>query len=175
MAAGEVLFADGDLTYDLFVVLAGEVRLVERHGQPGEMVITAYGPSQFLGEIGLLTGQRAYLSAVAGTAGRVLRVPVEQVPVVMAQEPGLSELILRTFLLRHSILTGRGSGLTLIGSRFDPGTRRLLEVLARNRLVSRWLELEGSPDAEAMLRELDVPVADLPIVLVPPPGRVRRR
>ncbi len=167
MRAGEVLFADGDLTYDLFVVLAGEVRLIERRGQPGETVITAYGRSQFLGEIGLLTGQRAYLSAVAGTAGRVLRVPVEQVRIVMAQEPGLSELILRTFLLRHSILTGRGSGLTLIGSRFDPGTRRLLEVLARNRLVSRWLELEGSPDAEAMLRELDVPVADLPIVVVP--------
>ena len=167
MRAGEVLFADGDLTYDLFVVLAGEVRLIERHGQPGETIITAYGPSQFLGEIGLLTGQRAYLSAVAGTAGRVLRVPVEQVRVVMAQESGLSELILRTFLLRHSILTGRGSGLTLIGSRFDPGTRRLLEVLARNRLTSKWLELEGSPDAEAMLRELQVPVADLPIVVVP--------
>jgi thioredoxin reductase (NADPH) len=64
-------------------------------------------------------------------------------------------------------LTGRGAGLTLIGSRFDAGTRRLLEVLARNRLASRWLELEGSPDAEAMLRELDVPVADLPIVVVP--------
>src|SRR5690348_9141381 len=85
----------------------------------------------------------------------------------MAQELGLSELILRTFLLRHSILTGLGSGLTLIGSRFDAGTRRLLEVLARNRLASRWLELEGSPEAEAMLRELDVPVADLPIVVVP--------
>jgi pimeloyl-ACP methyl ester carboxylesterase len=47
----------------------------------------------------------------------------EQVGVVMAQEPSLSELILRAFLLRHSILTGRGSGLTLIGSRFDVGTR----------------------------------------------------
>jgi thioredoxin reductase (NADPH) len=167
VGAGDVLFAAGDLTYDLFVVLAGEVRLVERHGQPGETVITAYGRSQFLGEIGLLTGQRAYLSAVAGTAGRVLRVPVQQVQVIMAQEPGLSELILRTFLLRHSILTGRGSGLTLIGSRFDAGTRRLLEVLARNRLTYKWLELEGSPDAEAMLRELDVPVGDLPIVVVP--------
>jgi thioredoxin reductase (NADPH) len=167
MAAGDVLFAAGDVTYDLIVVLAGEARIVERHGQPGETVIATYGPSQFLGEIGLLTGQRAYLSAVAGTAGRVLRVPAEQVRVVMAQEPGLSELILRTFLLRHSILTGLGSGLTLVGSRFDPGTRRLLEVLARNRLVSRWLELEGSPDAEALLRELDVPVGDLPIVVVP--------
>jgi thioredoxin reductase (NADPH) len=167
MAAGEVLFAAGDTTYDLIVVLAGEARIVERLGQPGETVIARYGPGQFLGEIGLLTGQRAYLSAAATTAGRLLRVPAPQVRVVMAQEPGLSELILRTFLLRHAILTGRGSGLTLIGSRFDAGTRRLLEVLARNRLVSRWLELEGSPDAEGMLRELDVPVADLPIVVVP--------
>jgi len=167
VAAGDVLFADGDMSYDLIVVLAGQARIIEHRGQPGETVIAAYGPSQFLGEVGLLTGQRAYLSAVASTAGRVLRVPAERVRVVMAQEPGLSELILRTFLLRHSILTGRGSGLTLIGSRFDAGTRRLLEVLARNRLTSKWLELEGSPDAEAMLRELDVPVADLPIVVVP--------
>ena len=79
MAARDVLFAAGDVTYDLFVVLAGEVRIIERHGQPGETVITKYGRSQFLGEIGLLTGQRAYLSAVVSTAGRVLRVPVEQV------------------------------------------------------------------------------------------------
>jgi pyruvate/2-oxoglutarate dehydrogenase complex dihydrolipoamide dehydrogenase (E3) component len=78
IGAGEVLFADGDLTYDLFVVLAGEVRLIERHGQPRETIITTYGPSQFLGEIGLLTGQRAYLSAVAGTAGRVLRVDTDR-------------------------------------------------------------------------------------------------
>jgi thioredoxin reductase (NADPH) len=167
VAAGDVLFADGDVTYDLIVVLSGEARIVERRGQPGETVIATYGRSQFLGEIGLLTGQRAYLSAVASATGRVLRIPVEQVRVVMAQEPGLSELILRTFLLRHSILMGLGSGLTLIGSRFDAGTRRLLEVLARNRLVSTWLELEGSPEAEAMLRELHVPVGHLPIVVVP--------
>ena len=63
----------------------------------------------------------------------------------MAQEPGLSDLILRTFLLRHSILMSRGTGLTLIGSRFDPDTRRLLEVLARNRLLWNWLDLEASP------------------------------
>ena len=167
VAVGEVLFADGDVSYDLIVVLAGQVRIIERRGQPGERVIATYGPSQFLGEIGLLTGQRVFLSAVASTAGRVLRVPAGQVRVLMAQELGLSELILRTFLLRHSILTGLGSGLTLIGSRFDPATRRLLEVLARNRLPSRWLELEGSPEAEAMLRDLDVPVGDLPIVVVP--------
>jgi thioredoxin reductase (NADPH) len=75
MAAGDVLFADGDVTYDLIVVLAGEARIIERRGQPGETVIATYGRSQFLGEIGLLTGQRAYLSAVASTAGRCCAFP----------------------------------------------------------------------------------------------------
>jgi thioredoxin reductase (NADPH) len=77
------------------------------------------------------------------------------------------ELILCTFLVRHANLTSRGAGLTLIGSRFDADTRRILEVLSRNRLPSRWLDLEGSPEAEAMLRQLDVPVDALPIVVVP--------
>jgi thioredoxin reductase (NADPH) len=76
-------------------------------------------------------------------------------------------VILRAFLLRHSILTHIGSGLTLIGSRFHPDTRRLLEILARNRLPSKWLDLESSPEAEQMLRDLDVPVEELPIVIVP--------
>jgi thioredoxin reductase (NADPH) len=167
VSAGDVLFAAGDETYDLIVVLEGEVQILANAGQPVETVIATYGPGGFLGEISLLTGQRAFLAAVARTAGQVLRVPVAQVREVMAQEPLLSELLLRTFLIRHANLTRIGSGLTLIGSRFAADTRRMLEVLARNRLASTWLDLEGSPQAEAMLRELDVPVDALPIVIVP--------
>jgi thioredoxin reductase (NADPH) len=167
VAAGDLLFAEGDETYDLIVLLQGQVEIVQDRGRPGETVLATYGPSQFLGELGLLTGQRVYLTAVAMTPGRILRVSPERLRIVMAQELDLSELILRAFLLRHSILTQIGSGLTLIGSRFHPDTRRLLEVLARNRLPSKWLDLESSPDAETMLQELDVPVEDLPIVIVP--------
>ena len=95
VAAGDVLFADGDLTYDLMVMLDGTSELVQGHGRPGAAVIASYGRSQFLGEIGMLTGQRAYLTAVASSAGRVLAVPVAQLRDVMAQEPGVSDLILR--------------------------------------------------------------------------------
>jgi thioredoxin reductase (NADPH) len=167
IAPGQVLFADGDDTYDLFIVLDGQVEVIEHHGHRDAAVLVSYGPLEFLGEMGLITGQRAYLSAVASAPGRVLRVPTDQVQVIMAQELDLSELILRAFLVRHSRLTYRGSGLTLVGSRFDTDTRRLLEVLARNRLPSRWLDLESSPEAEEVLRELNVPVGDLPIVVVP--------
>jgi thioredoxin reductase (NADPH) len=167
VAAGDVLFADGDETYDLIVLLTGTADIIEGYGRPGTSVVASFGPSEFLGEVGMLTGQRAFLSAVATSAGRVLAVPVAQVRRVMAQEPGLSDLILRTFLLRRSILMSRGTGLTLIGSRFDPDTRRLLEVLVRNRLVWTWLDLEALPEAEQVLQGLDVPVADLPIIIVP--------
>jgi thioredoxin reductase (NADPH) len=167
VAVGDVLFTDGDETYDLIVLLAGTADIIEGHGHPGASVVASYGRTEFLGEIGMLTGQRAFLSAVATSAGRVLAVPVAQLRRVMVQEPGLSDLILRTFLLRHSILMSRGTGLTLIGSRFDPDTRRLLEVLARNRLLWNWLDLEASPEAEQILQGLNVPVADLPIIIVP--------
>src|SRR5258708_2360007 len=138
VAMDDVLVRDGDETYDLIV----------------------------MGEFGLLTGQRAYLTVVVSAAGRVLRITVQQVHTIMDQELELSELILRAFLVRHSRLTRLGSGLTLVGSRFDVNTRRLLEVLSRNRLSSKWLDLEGEPEAEALLRRLNVPVADLPIVVV---------
>ena len=167
MAAGEVLFADGHETYDLIVILDGTAEIIQGYGRPEAALVARYSQSQFLGEIGMLTGQRAYLTAVATSAGRVLAVPVAQLRVVMAHEPGLSDLILSTFLLRHSILMRRGAGLTLIGSRFDSDTRRLLEVLARNRLVSTWLDLEASPEAEAIVQNLDLPVTDLPIVIIP--------
>ena len=167
VATGDVLFRDGDETYDLIVLLEGQVRIVEHYAQLDEFVIVTYGPGEFMGEIGLLTGQRAYLTAVVRAPGRVLRIPVEQVHAIMDQELELSELILRAFLVRHSRLTRLGSGLTLVGSRFDIDTRRLLEVLSRNRLSFRWLELESEHAAEALLQRLTVPLADLPIVVVP--------
>ena len=85
----------------------------------------------------------------------------------MAKDAELSEYILRTLLLRHVRLTQRGSGLTLVGSRSDPNTRRLLEVLTRNRLAFRWLEVESWPEALEILRQFHVLHSELPLVVLP--------
>jgi thioredoxin reductase (NADPH) len=172
--AGDVLYAEGDESYDLLVVLDGEVQVVERFGQPDQALITVLGAGEFAGDISILTGQHAYQTAVVSRPGQVLRVPFSRLQEVMAQEPDLSELILRAFLLRHALLTQRGSGLTLVGSRFDPRTRELLETLARNRLPSMWLELESSPEAEEVIRRLEIRSDELPIVRLPG-GQVLRR
>jgi thioredoxin reductase (NADPH) len=164
---GDALFSEGDESYDLIVLLEGTVDIVDHYGKPEQQVIISYGPREFLGEKGLLTGQRVFLTAVATDDGRVLRVPVEQVRTIMAEEADLSDFLLRAFLLRHIRLTQMGLGLTLVGSRFDRKTRRLLDVLARNRLAFRWLELEGMPEAAETLRRLEVSSAELPLIIAP--------
>ena len=62
---GDVLFRAGDATYDFFVILEGEVEIVrtdssERGGRRGHT-----RPGRFLGELNLLTGQRASTSPPA--------------------------------------------------------------------------------------------------------------
>src|SRR5487761_1013948 len=41
---GEILFADGDRSYDMIVILEGTVDIVEHHGRIDENVIISYGP-----------------------------------------------------------------------------------------------------------------------------------
>jgi len=151
----------------MIVLLEGEVNIFEYFGKSNENVLITYGPREFLGEMGLLTGQGVYVTAVSISEGRILRIPAEQLRVIMSEEADLSELILRAFLVRRTRLTSLGGGPILVGSRFDRETRRLVAALARNRVSSRWLQLEGSQEAEALLRELDVRIEQLPMVVLP--------
>jgi thioredoxin reductase (NADPH) len=162
---GDVLFREGDASYDFFVVVSGKVEIVQGLGEPGERTIGVHGAGRFLGELNLLTGETVYLSARVTEAGEVLHVERDRLRELVAGEPGLGDLILRAYLARRAILIGLGTGPKLIGSRFSPDTRRLRVFLARNRFPHGFLDLEEDPSAEALLRELAVEPAETPIVL----------
>ncbi|MEU4170771.1 FAD-dependent oxidoreductase [Streptomyces sp. NPDC026665] len=165
--AGEVLFSAGDASYDFFVVLEGAAEIVDRLGEPEERLVAAYGRAEFLGEIGMLTGERSRFAGVMRTTGRLLRVPLRHIETIVAQDSDLSELILRTFLARRANLLRRGAGITLIGSRYDERCRILLHSFSLSRTAVEWLDFEDRPEAEALLRRLKVSLTDLPVLLVP--------
>jgi hypothetical protein len=106
-----------------------------------------HGRGRFLGELSQLTGEGSYYSAVARDAGQVLAVPAGRLRDLVTHDPALGDLVLRAYLLRRSILIGLGVGLRIVGSRYSPDTRRVREFAARNRLPSRWLDLENDPSA----------------------------
>jgi hypothetical protein len=71
---GELLWDTGD-TYDLYVVLAGGVLLLDRRD---DRVVFVVEEGDFVGELGMLMGQRAVLPGVAIADTAVLRVRVEE-------------------------------------------------------------------------------------------------
>jgi thioredoxin reductase (NADPH) len=81
----DVVFRPGDPSYDLIVIESGWIEIVSpaTHDEPEE-VIAAYGPGGFLGELNLLTGQTAYLTARVTEAGRIHRIAPEQFRRLMA-------------------------------------------------------------------------------------------
>jgi thioredoxin reductase (NADPH) len=163
--ADELLFRDGDESYDFFAVVSGKVAILRDIGDPDEAVIGVHGPGRFLGELNLLTGERVYLTARVIEPGEVLQLPREGLRELVADDPSLGDVILRAFLARRSILIGLGTGPRLIGSRFSEDTRRLRVFLARNRLPHGFIDLEEDTGADALLRELGVGPSETPIVL----------
>ncbi len=160
---GEVLFKDGDDSYDFFVVESGAVAIVRGLGDENH-VIAVHGRHRFLGELNLLTGGRVYLSAVVRDAGEVIQVPIAKLRRLVADDEELSNLILRAFMARRSILIEVGGGVRVIGSRYSLDARRLREFLARNRVPYHWVDLEEDEEAERSLRALGVEPADTPVV-----------
>jgi thioredoxin reductase (NADPH) len=163
--SGELLFEQGDVGYDFFVVLEGTVAIFADRGTEEERLIAVHGQGRFLGELSLLTGQPAFYTAIVNEPGAVLQVPPERLLRIVSQDTALGDLVLRAFLLRRELLTGLGAGLKIVGSQFVPDTRRLREFAARNRLPHRWIDLERDPAAETVLHQLGVAPEETPIVI----------
>ena len=161
---GEVLFREGDAGYDFFLVEAGAVTIVQGYGHENR-IIAVHGRHRFLGEINLLTGSPPYLSAVVRDAGEVIQVPAGRLRELVGDDEELSNIILRAFLARRSILIDIGAGVKLVGSRYSQDTRRLREFLARNRMPFQWMDLEEDEEAEALLRALGICAAATPVVI----------
>ncbi len=163
--AGEVLFHEGDNGYDFFAIVEGRVAIVDGYGRSEEREIASHGPGRFVGELNLLTGEPAYLTAAVREPGRVIAVPRENLLRIIAQDQMLSELIMRAFLARRSVLRNRGVGPRVVGSRHSRETRQLIEFLNRIRMPHVWIDLEEDEAAESLLQHAGVTPAETPVVI----------
>ncbi len=161
---GEILFREGDAGYEFFVVESGAVTIVEGYGRENRL-IAVHGRHRFLGELNLITGSPAYLTAVVRDAGEVIQVSPARLRSLLAEDEELSNLIFRAFMSRRSILIDIGAGVKVIGSRYSQDTRRVRTFLARNRMPYHWMDLEEDEDADALLVGLGVGACETPVVI----------
>src|SRR5215468_3744495 len=162
---GQILATAGDLTYDLMVVLDGEVECSDIH-DGRRRALLLHGPRDFIAELDLLTGQRLYATFVVTQAGSIIRVPRNAVESVIEVDASLGDLLVQTLFRRREELLLLRSGMQLIGSRYSPDTQRLREFAARNRLAFHWVDLDNDSVAPALLQTLGLEPRDTPVALL---------
>ena len=162
--AGEVLFAPGDPTYDVMVLLEGSVSVVVGDGER-ERELAVQRPGDLMAELNLFTGQGTDASGIVREAGSVLAIPANEFRALVARDLSFGDFVLQTLFRRRRALERLQLGVRIVGSRFDRDTQRLREFAVRNRLLHDWLDADD-PRARAWLAEAGIDDATEPVVLV---------
>ena len=164
--AGQLLFTAGEASFDLFVVLEGEVQVVQ---STDEAVLAEFGPGGFVGELALLTGQRRFVTARVSRAGRVLVIEQAELRRLMSLRPALGEVIFRALVARREILrSGPGAqAIRIIGSRYSSEAMSLRSFAEHARLAHTWIDLEDAEDVEVLLASMGLGPQDTPVVITP--------
>ncbi len=165
VAAGEILFEQGDVNSGIYVVLSGTLE-IWRPGLAGNDLITVHTAGQFTGEVNALSGRRNLLRGQMKEGGEVLLVDTAALHNIVAGDPDLSDLFMRAFILRRVALMARGMGdATLIGSTHSAGTLRLQEFFTRNAHPYTYVDVDQDKEIQALLERFHVGVADVPVVI----------
>jgi thioredoxin reductase (NADPH) len=167
-AVGEELFRIGEPTYPFIAIREGEAAVVDAAGRE----IVRHGPSGFLGEMNLLTGQAVFLTAVVTEPMQYIAVEREQLRELLLEDGPLSDVLLSAFVQRRELLQQRqGVGIEIVGPRESAETRRLVDFARRQRLPYSWLDPAESEEAAALLGDRDP--AEVPLVRLPGGGELR--
>ncbi|GAA4266017.1 FAD-dependent oxidoreductase [Frondihabitans peucedani] len=146
--AGTNLFAAGDLDPDFFVLAGAQVALVVSDGLTGVRKTIAFqGPTDFVGELGQLTHQAAFVTARVTQSGPVWRIPADRIQELMSRDGSVAEVFMQTFQARREwFLEFAGDSLIAAGREHDSVSNALRAFLVRMRLPHRWID-EGDPAA----------------------------
>jgi thioredoxin reductase (NADPH) len=161
---GEVLFRVGDRRYPFIAIIEGEAAILDESGNE----IIRHGTSGFLGEISLMSGQTAFVTAVVTKPMRYIAVDRDELRPLMFDDGPLGDLLLSSFMARRERLQRQqGVGIEVIGPRTSESTRHLVDYVRRNRLPHVWRDPEHSPDPGTAALIEGLSGSDLPLVRLP--------
>ena len=165
VAAGEVLYEHAVRDAPFFVIERGLVEFIDR--KPGKDVYIAQADSRtFIGDIAVFTGEPTISACVAVESTDVIEFDRAKLRAMVARWPEFGEHVFATLLERRAWHEARGQGvMRLIAPR---GSRRAFEVrdlLERNLLPVRFVDVDTDEDSAALLKWLDIPRSETPVLV----------
>ena len=162
---GEALFRAGDRDSRFYVVVSGQVEIVDETGDTPKTV-THHGPGEFAGDVSQITGRPAIVSCYARGDTDVYEVSQDALRIILNDRPELADTILQAFIARRQLLReSKGfTGLRVVGPR-SQDTFRVCDFLAKNNVLFKWLDLEADPQVADLLHQFQLGPADMPVVM----------
>ena len=164
-AEGEVLYEHGVRDAPFFILLSGRVEFVDR--KPGKDVhVAAADAGTYIGDIAAFTGEPTISAAVAVEPTETLVFERGKLRKMVADWPEFGEMVFRTLLARRAWHEENGYGvMRLIAPQASRRAFEVRDLLERNLLPVRWYDSDTDPESDEMLRWLEVPRDEVPILV----------
>ena len=167
-ADGEKLFETGEPAPGMFVVLAGNVAIMQHDGMGHINPVVEQGAGQFLAEVGQLSNRATLVDGIARGAVETLLIPPHGVRSLLVAEADLGERIMRALILRRVNLIQSGvGGPALVGAANMADIIRLQGFLSRNGWPHHLLDPATDHEASDLVAHYASEAGGLPLVVCP--------
>jgi thioredoxin reductase (NADPH) len=168
LGRGKPVFKAGQRDVGMTVVLRGAVEVFEsRDGE--EQILATAGPRDFVGDVSMLMGTAALASGRgAAEESEILEVPAKRLRQALAELPGLSETIVRAFIMRRKRIQRdrEFAGLRVIVQGGSRDGLQLDDFLDKNHIPHRVVDAQ-SDYGKMLCQRLHLGSRDLPALLTP--------
>ena len=162
--AGDSLFVPGDRHVDFFIILSGQIEILDTSGG-SERLVVIHGPGAIIGDINLFVERPAVAAGRVFEDAEIVRLTVTQVRRLLVRSAHLSEKWMNALLRRRELMEISGfEGLRIFGGHNDPAALRLREFLHRNGVAHRWIDT-GNAENAPLIAALDTPISHYPAVV----------
>ncbi len=158
------VFTLGDNLYDFFVILKGEVSIIDPYNNNNSIV--DHGKNEFTGDSGMLSNRGAQFHAVAKPGTSLIRISPQNLKEAIAKHSDISDVLLNAFLLRQeTVLSEFTGGIKLVGSGNSKATYAIRDFMDKNHIWYNFLDVDFSEEAIELLRNFNLEPEDLPILI----------
>jgi thioredoxin reductase (NADPH) len=165
---GEILQKIGEVGRGFAIVLSGSIEIVRYDLSQRQVLVAAYGPGEFMGELAQLACRPALVEACARGELEALIIEPERLRALVIAEADLGERIMRALILRRVGLLETGAGGPVIIGPADHGdVLRLATFLRRNGHPLQILDSDSDAEAKALIERSGIDRDHLPIVVCP--------
>ncbi len=161
--ADQTLIKQGQKGYPFYVIRSGTVRIVELC-EGKESLIVNHGPGEFTGDVDMLTGRSAVISAIANESVVAYRLCSNRLRRLLNECPSVSDMLLDAFQIRRRLLAASDFvGVKVLGKENAPETSRLQEFFYKNHVPYTFYDVSSEIGLE-LLQKVGANGLSLPVV-----------